>query len=393
MKGTKVVYAVMLLMLLGVIGSPSAHADIFIQCPNDTNGDGIVDSNDVIDPNVVCMHIAGGDGFVKMGDGRDMYILGFSEVALGTSLDQVMVTQVLKASAPAPLIELQEGQELYLTLSNVGMNARPDLFDPHSVHWHGFPNAAPIFDGLPEPSPTPNMGQSFTYYYNAQVPGTYLYHCHVEASEHMQMGMIGNLWVKPKQDGTTINGYNKFAYNDVDGSTGYDVAFPVQMTAFDSVFHDAHEAVQPLPFAYMDDDYPMINGRGYPATVNPGVIANKNGDPVQPMNAIITAAPGQRILLRVSNVSTTHLYSIATTMGLPMKVVGRGAEILRGPGGLDLYYDVNVLNVAGGQAYDVIIEVPSTFPTGTYFLYSTNLARLANGPEERGGIMTEIRIN
>ena len=393
MKGTKVVYAVMLLMLLGVIGSPSAHADIFIQCPNDTNGDGIVDSNDVIDPNVVCMHIAGGDGFVKMGDGRDMYILGFSEVALGTSLDQVMVTQVLKASAPAPLIELQEGQELYLTLSNVGMNARPDLFDPHSVHWHGFPNAAPIFDGLPEPSPTPNMGQSFTYYYNAQVPGTYLYHCHVEASEHMQMGMIGNLWVKPKQDGTTINGYNKFAYNDVDGSTGYDVAFPVQMTAFDSVFHDAHEAVQPLPFAYMDDDYPMINGRGYPATVNPGVIANKNGDPVQPMNAIITAAPGQRILLRVSNVSTTHLYSIVTTMGLPMKVVGRGAEILRGPGGLDLYYDVNVLNVAGGQAYDVIIEVPSDFPTGTYFLYSTNLAHLANGPEERGGIMTEIRIN
>ena len=111
------------------------------------------------------------------------------------------------------------------------------------------------------------------------------------------------------------------------------------------------------------------------------------------MNAIITASPGQRILLRVSNVSTTHLYALATTLGLPMKIVGRGAEILRGPGGQELYYDVNVLNVGGGQAYDVIIEIPPGFPTGTYFLYTTNLAHLANGPEERGGIMTEIRIN
>ena len=267
MKRTKIVYAVMLLMLLGLVYNPSLRADIFLQCPEDTNGDGIPDFDD---PDVVCKHIAGGDGFVKMGDGRNMYILGFSEVPLGTSLDQVMMTQVLQAGAPAPLIELKEGQEMYLTLSNVGMNMRPDLFDSHSVHWHGFPNAAPIFDGLPEPSPTPNMGQSLTYYYNAQVPGTYLYHCHVEAAEHMQMGMIGNLWVKPKQDGTSLGGYNKFAYNDGDGSTGYDVSYPVQLTAFDSIFHDAHEAVQALPFASMDDDYPMINGRGYPLTLNPG---------------------------------------------------------------------------------------------------------------------------
>jgi FtsP/CotA-like multicopper oxidase with cupredoxin domain len=320
----------------------------------------------------------------------------------------------LKQTNPAPVIKLNQGQELYLTLSNVGMVIRPDLFDTHSVHWHGFPNAAPIFDGVPESAPTPNMGGSFTYYYTAAVPGTFFYHCHVEAAEHMQMGMIGNLWVYPTQnelpDFTDLNGFehrtgNTYAYNDDDGSTYYDVEYPIQLTGFDSAFHDASETVQPLPFADMFDDYAMINGRGYPDTINtalpadpdnvtePDVIANVNDFFAQPDHTLITATRGEKILLRVSNVSTTHLYTIATTLGVPMKVVGRGAALLRGPTGLDTSYAVNVLNVAGGQAFDVIIDT-ATVPAGTYFLYTTNLANLSNGAaEDRGGIMTEIVIN
>ena len=80
-----------------------------------------------------------------------------------------------------------------------------------------------------------------------------MYHCHVEASEHMQMGMLGNLYVTPGQDGTskTLMGrtFTKFAYNDGDGSTGYDVAYPLQLHAFDPVFHDASFAVQAPNFA------------------------------------------------------------------------------------------------------------------------------------------------
>ena len=48
------------------------------------------------------------------------------------------------------------------------MVIRPDLFDPHTVHWHGFPQASAVFDGLPESSisinmfGTLNLGLSFT---------------------------------------------------------------------------------------------------------------------------------------------------------------------------------------------------------------------------------------
>jgi len=150
------------------------------------------------------------------------------------------------------------------------------------VHFHGFPNASSVFDGVPDASISINMGGSLTYFYNIKEPGTYLYHCHVEAAEHMQMGMQGNLYVRPSQDGTSIEYpvgsgrfYTKFAYNDAapgslaknQGSTGFDVEMPLQLTGFDPVFHDASKNTQPLPFADMVDTYHMFNGRGYPTTV------------------------------------------------------------------------------------------------------------------------------
>lgn len=431
-----------------VIWAGAAGAALFVQCPGDMNKDAIPDPfildsagnptatpNPRFDTNVACMHVTGGDGFVKMADGSDMYMFGFGNYTGQRPLQQVVANQALKAMAPAPLITLRQGQEFYLTLTNVGMVKRPDLFDPHSVHWHGYPNAAPIFDGLPEPSPTPIMGASFSYYYKAAVPGTYFWHCHVEAAEHMQMGMIGNLWVHPGQNylanGTLLgswthsnagdvdmppfgnfpnqgsadgdidlngNGifdegaHDRYAYNDGDGSTRYDVDYPVQLTGFDSNFHKASLGVAALPFANMKDDYPMINGRGYPETVNPNPIQNQEGFAAQTTPSIIQAASGQKILLRVSNVSTTDLWAITTTLGVPMKVVGRGAALLCGPSGQDTSFEVHVLNVGGGQAFDVIINTAGV-PAGTYFLYTTNLQFLANGEEERGGLMTEIRIN
>ena len=439
-------------VMLLVLGIGSAGAVLFVQCPGDLNNDAVPDQymldgngvptavpNPDFDANVVCRHITGGDGYATMADDSSLYMFGFGDYTGNSNLAAVVMENGLRAQSPAPTIKLREGQNFYLTLTNVGMVNRPDLFDAHTVHWHGFPSAAPIFDGLPEPSPAPNMGGSFTYYYNVAVPGNYFYHCHVEAAEHMQMGMIGNLWVYPGQsylpDGTVLGGYvhsndgdvdappygdfpgpgdldlnangvfdegahDKYVYNDGDGSTRYDVEYPIQLTGFDSVFHHASEGIAALPFANMEDDYGMINGRGYPDTVDPNPIVNQEGFASQPVPTIIEASAGEIVLLRVSNVSTTDIWAVTTTLGKPMKVIGRGAAILRGPDpdgagpllGKDTSFEVNVLNVGGGQAYDVFIDTTGITP-GTYHLYTSNLQFLSNGDETRGGIMTEIRIN
>ncbi|MDO8448461.1 MAG: multicopper oxidase domain-containing protein [Rhodoferax sp.] len=371
-----------------------AGAAVYVQCPGDTNGDGVPETPT---PGVVCKHLGAGDGFSTMADGKPLYGFGFSDLT-GVLPAQAISTGLLAANFAAPTIELKEGDKFYLTLTNVGMVIRPDLFDPHTVHFHGFPNQAPVFDGMPEGSFGINMGSSVTYFYNVTEPGTYIYHCHMEATEHMQMGMLGQIYVRPAQDGTTIAGYSKFAYNDGDGSTGYHKSYPIQLGSVDHNFHDASESVQPLPFAEMKDTYATLNGRGYPDTVNPGPLPSptvdgasiNNDNQSQKISALITATAGEKILLRLSNLNVTNYYTV-TTLGLPMRVVGGGAHIARGPGGKNLYYDTGSVTLGGGETSEVIVDTAGVTP-GTYFLYTTNLNYLSNNDQDFGGMMTEIVV-
>jgi FtsP/CotA-like multicopper oxidase with cupredoxin domain len=388
------------LAVLGAFGPGAVRADVFIQAPpdtdgEDTDGDGIVDNDNVV------LHVAAGDGFINMADGKLMYMFGFGDVT-GVPEDMVMMEGMLGAEFPAPTLRFREGQRVYLNLTNVGMMMRPDLFDAHTVHYHGFPNAAAVFDGVPDAAIAINMGSTLTYFYQIVEPGTYMWHCHFEATEHMQMGMLGNQYVLPKQDrlddGTPLNGFTHhtgytYAYNDGDGSTYYDVDAPVQIQTMDPAFHDASLSVQPLPFAFMNDRYFMLNGRGYPDTVNPEPLANSfDGKYSQPVHTLIQCEPGDKVLLRVSNLSTTD-YMTLTASGLPMRVVGGGARLFRGQDGdgEDFAYETASVTLGGGEARDVIVDTAGVEP-GVYYLYSTNLNKLSNDAEDFGGAMTEIHV-
>ena len=442
------VVAAAVLMLIASLPASAQDSSIVVQCPTTTklnpDGDGIK-----------CDHLVAGDGMVTMADNYPQYIFGFARLPLPGKSDPdqpglgraptdpdeyatwTMQQGMLAANAPAPTIVVDEDDELFLSLTNVGMAMRPDLFDPHTVHWHGFPQASAVFDGVPDSSISINMGATLTYYYNAKDAGTYMYHCHVEATEHMQMGMLGNLFVRPRQNklpnktslyasfatnaanvenggttpapaedtGAVHTTTAKYAYNDGDGTTAYDVEYPIQIQTFDPDFHDASLNVQPLPFADMDDRYFMLNGRGYPDTAV-GVPLPATNDPMgtphvsQPVNSLVTAAPGDRILLRISNLSITDFFTIGTA-GVTMEVVGLDARLLRDDAGTNMYYKTNSLTIGGGQSADVIIdtrgpdEIKGTADdiSGTYFLYSQNLDRLSNNNQNFGGMMTEIRIN
>lgn len=416
----KPLYVAVMLAIASVPGI--SHADAFVQCPGDHNGDAIIDpalgEGDPAHPHAKCMHITGGDGFVTMADGSLQYTFGFGQWT-GKPETETMTNGLLGATLPGPRIEVNEGDELYLTLTNVGFVKRPDLFDPHTVHYHGSKNIASYFDGVPENTVSTNQGSSLTYYYQINEPGTYMYHCHVEATEHMQMGMQGNFYVHPRQDGTAYNFLNangdtktftKFVYDDGDGTTGFDKEYPLQLTSFDPIFHDHDHTIQPLPFSTMFDTYSMINGRGYPDTVlgpdaipvpvdEDGAIANGNifvegnqGVKSQPVSSLVTANKGDRILLRLTNLSVFATYTV-TAPGLNMKVVGKGAALLRGPAG-NLYYDTTSITLGGGEGKDIMIDTsdPGIKP-GHYFLYTTNLKYLSNNTEDFGGMMTEIVIN
>src|SRR5262249_274224 len=157
------------------------------------------------------------------------------------------------------------------------------------------------------------------------------WHCHITPPEHLQMGMVGQLHVRPRQDRVpsggnldTYLGYQngvglpsgmaadprtvcnpgrdilcsatmpavphpntttarsatvptsgiqgldlvgnpqRYTYNDGDGSTAYDVEYPIQMHGFDPNFHFVGMTFNPEMFADMKDKYFLLNGRSYP---------------------------------------------------------------------------------------------------------------------------------
>jgi FtsP/CotA-like multicopper oxidase with cupredoxin domain len=112
----------------------------------------------------------------------------------------IMDVGVMNGNIPAPLMAIDEDDEFFLTLTNVGMIMRPDLFEQHTVHFHGYPNASAFYDGVPDASVAINIGGSFTYYYLAPDAGTYFWHCHITPPEHLQMGMVGQIYVRPRQN-------------------------------------------------------------------------------------------------------------------------------------------------------------------------------------------------
>jgi FtsP/CotA-like multicopper oxidase with cupredoxin domain len=396
------------------LAGTAANAGIFPQCPDEPGVLKTLNSSAGASDAKVCAHLAAGDGWALRADGGRFYTFGFSNMTNEPN-ENVIAKGLFNAKWSAPTLAFREGQQVYLALSNVGLLLRPDLFDPHSIHFHGFPQAAPIYDGVPDSSAVVNTGSTFTYFYKVNDPGTYIYHCHVESSEHMQMGMLGTLYVTPKQDllasGTPLGAFThqtgyRYAYNDGDGSTRYDVDFPVQIGGFDGPFHDLHEAVQPLPFHEMRSTHTFINGRGYPDTVVAGPLPPPQVDEADPasvlpessqvVSGLIQATAGQRILLRMSNTSVTEYFTV-TALGLPMRLVGQGAAIARGRDdagvvGREWSHDVGSLTLGGGESVDIVIDTSGVQP-GTYFLYTTNLNYLSNGNEDRGGIMTHIVIN
>jgi len=178
----------------------------------------------------------------------------------------------------------------------------------------------------------------------------------------------------------------------------------IQLGGFDPEFHDASLLVQPLPFAMMWDRYPMLNGRGYPDTVNPDPLpaTAESGIESQVESSLITATAGDKILLRLSNLNITVNHNLISP-SIPMTVVGIDSRELRSADGTTpLHYNANSVKLGGGMSADVILDtngvdgLPDTaddVAPGTYYLYAANLNYLSNYNEDFGGMMTEIVIN
>jgi FtsP/CotA-like multicopper oxidase with cupredoxin domain len=330
---------------------------------------------------VVKKRFAASDGFIVLpnlppeaqhpvtGDPA-LFVFGFMDVTAGTTNANTALSKATslakgKISNPAPLLFIGEDFELQVQLFNVGFKNRPDLTDGHTIHWHGFRNAIALFDGVPEVSIGVPAQRGFPYAYRPRDAGTYMYHCHFEDVEHVTMGMTGIVFVRPNQDGTPLGGFTKFAYNDGDGSTGYQREFALLLTDLMSTQHIGSLAVQEFVWTDFKQDYWQINSRVYPDTIRPnGPQIVTGGNPYltalkasQPLSSLIQMNAGERGLLRFANLGYDQ--AAMKLDGIPMTVVGEDATLLRGAGGADLTYDTNTIYIAPGESRDALFTAPA----------------------------------
>ena len=371
-------------------------------------------------PRTQLLHLAGTDGFASMPTaapiggfwpdplappGYNVYVFGFRNV---THVDpNLIINEKGKAQISAPVLGFDQfdpslgGEDtnnaIRITLSNLGLALRPDLTDGHTIHWHGFNNAIPLFDGVPELSISVPIGRDFTYYYRAHDPGTYMYHCHFEDVEHVQMGMTGVVYVRPLRNTPTAF----FAYDHA--STQYDREYAFMLTELwvEAHYRDAH--IQTTDWTDFKPSFWLMNGRAYPDTLMDTSDPLADADPrsfdgayslkYNPISSVVAGKPGERVLLRIANLGYEH--HAVTLNGIPMRVIAKDANSLV-DSTRDLTYETNTVEVGPGESRDVIVTLPTGEPSGpydAYRLYDRNYAYLSNGGGQGyGGQMTEVRV-
>ncbi len=374
--------------------------------------------------------LAGTDGYITL-PGREanpIYVFGFIPVNPGASVSSLISTYKGHAQHTAPIIGVNQNDDIKITLTNLGLVQRPDLTDSHTIHWHGFDMPSPLNDGVPEVSVGVPIGKQLTYFYRPHREGTYMYHCHFEDVEHVQMGMTSIVFVRPSQDGTpfTVGArtFTKFAYNDGNGSTGYDRHFAILLNeTWASGYHDGDRDIQESIATDYKPEWFTLNGRSYPQTTLPnddpyipvswlptsGTVSgltttNPNYGSVdrsQPNSSLIQVNSGDRFLFRLANLGyDQHAMELP---GIPMHVVGQDASLLR-TGSVDTSYVTNTLYLGPGEARDVLLDAPAydaASPSGSdgrgaynvYFFKNRDWRRLSNdGAPGPGGMMTEVRV-
>jgi FtsP/CotA-like multicopper oxidase with cupredoxin domain len=128
---------------------------------------------------------------------------------------------------PGPTLRCTEGDRLRIHFRNGSSH-------PHSMHFHGFHTAE--MDGVPGTPGMINLGESFTYEFDAEPFGVHLYHCHAAPlARHIAKGLYGAFIIDPPG-----------------GRPPVDHELVMVMSGFDVDFDDENDfyAVNAIPFHY-----------------------------------------------------------------------------------------------------------------------------------------------
>jgi plastocyanin len=286
------------------------------------------------------------DGYLTLPDGVEIYIWGYS-----------LKNEQGSAEYPSPTLEVNEGDSVEITLTNIGTKKKGIKRLAHTIHWHGL-DTDQQNDGVPHTSPAIQVGDSFTYRFTAGHAGTYFYHCHVDTIEHLQMGMHGAFIVKAK------NGVNQ-AWT---GGPAYDKEYTFVVNEIDPVWHNAVEEGRAYDRTVFHPTYWTINGKAYP-------------DTEKDTSSMIHGTVGETVMIRIINSGyEPHSFHMH---GYHFQVIASDGRPLPAP------LTKDTVLIGPGERYDLLVTFEQD---GMFPFHSHSIVDNTNNGVYPGGLHTMIDV-
>lgn len=250
-------------------------------------------------------------------------------------------------SVPGPMLRVSEGAEFGVTLDNSGMEA------PHTFHVQGLQKTWEN-DGVPTTTGvTVGAGETHTYTFEANVPGTHLYHCHYQTPRHMDIGMYGILRVDP-------TGYERADKEHFMTVKEWDTSLSRQYGGQDATYDITDR----------QSDAFTVNGKCAPRTLHP-----EDGSPV-------IVEQGDTVRIHWVNAgfmfhpmhTHNHRFEVVERDGSPIPEAAR--------------FKRDVADVAPAQRYTVEFEADAD--SGIYLIHCHKVNHVRNGSSYPGGMLTGI---
>ncbi len=260
-------------------------------------------------------------------------------------------TRALKEEVkiPGPTLVYNEGDSVTIDLWNISQGA------PHTIHLHGL-DVDQANDGVPHLSfDVAHMDHGF-YRFKAPHAGTYLYHCHVVSTIHVQAGMYGLIIIRPADGSNTT----------WSGGHSYDRDISWMTSELDTNWHkdDVLEHPHDTGMHIMKVEIPEFHPQHF--LVN-GLSQNQLSD----SSVALYSTVNEQLYLRIANIGY-YGNKVHFPAGYNVQIVSSDGRPLPTPEVSDS------LTIYPGERYGILLKATSQF-TGNisvdYFDLNTNAVK------------------
>ncbi|KAK2988646.1 hypothetical protein RJ640_008986 [Escallonia rubra] len=261
----------------------------------------------------------------------------------------------INGRSPGPTILAQQGDTIVVELKN------SLLTENVAIHWHGIRQiGTPWFDGTEGVTQCPILpGDTFTYKFVVDRPGTYLYHAHYGMQR--QAGLYGSIRVA-LPDGES----EPFSYD-----------YDRNIILNDWYHKSTYEQVVGLsskPFVWVGEPQSLlIQGRGkFDCTSSPSigdVLCNASSPDCSPYT--MTVVPGKTYRLRIG--------SLTALAALSFEIEGHNMTVVEADGHNVEPFVVKNLFIYSGETYSVLIKADQN-PSRNYWMSSKVVSRNSTTP-------------